>query len=184
MDSTASTIDELTPITMTEQLAEMVTPIRHALEQAEARLEMIQTAEKAQRAEITKMRRALSVIDPDYQPVGKPRARKKGRVGVPRANGTATGFGISVERASDYARKILELTDAGATFVTQRSVYELLGADQTQSAAAFKFLREIEMIGKVGQDPSTRAERWKVLDRNAFDNFAATIGQATEEVAS
>lgn len=165
MAPSPTSVPEVPMISLGDQLSEMVAPIRQALEQGERHVEYLEGLVKRQKAECAKMRRALSVIDPDYQsPQTKSRRPQRTRSG----RSGNTGFGISIETAGPYAEKILELTKDGG-YVTQPEVYQALGdANQTRCAAAFSFFREIGFVGKAGRDPGSRRERWRVLEPDAY----------------
>lgn len=156
---------EIPMVSMGEQLKDMVAPIRQALEQGERHAEYLKALAKKQNDENNKMRRALSVIDPDYRSPqsAKPRGKSRPRPG-------ATGFGIALEAVEPFAKKIVELAEADPDgFVTQPQVYKALGANQTKCSAAFSYLREIGMIGKAGRQHRQRSERWRLMDPTAFD---------------
>jgi hypothetical protein len=181
-----------------DSLTDLVEPIREALEAAEDNIAKIEAEEAEfrekirerkdeQRREIAGMRRALTLLDPNYTPPSAKKRKPKAQsphVGVTRSNGTATGYGISAEQGGDFAKKILELTNDGETWTTQKDVYEALGSDQTRASAAFLFLREIEFLRKGGRDPESRRERWFVMDKTAYERYMKDVvanQQTTEE---
>lgn len=105
-----------------DALRDLVPQIRQTLEQGEAHEQSLRELADKQRAENARIRRALSVIDPDYAPAPTTKKRKASVVRRPNA----TGRGISVERAAQYADKIIEMADEGDGFVTQKDVYKAL----------------------------------------------------------
>lgn len=157
-------------------LEDVLPTIRQKLEQGEAHERHLRDLAEQQRNENNRMRKALAVIDPDYvhPNTQKPKSRRgTARVGVPRSNGTATGFGISRERAMECAAHILQMVDDGAEFVTQKDVYSDMGWDQSKSSAAFRYFRDIGFLRKAGKTEGGR-EKFAVLDRDA-------INKVTEE---
>jgi hypothetical protein len=91
------------PIALGDAVQEVVPRLRQTLEQAEAHREFLRSRIDEQTAEITKIRRALQVFDPEYQVPQKKMGRPKknngnARVGVKTSAGTSTGHGITVER--------------------------------------------------------------------------------------
>jgi hypothetical protein len=172
-------------ISLGDQLEEMVGPLRHTLEQGEKREEMLREAANDQKQENIKMRRALRMIDPNFTPPGVTKRRKKpsaapAHVGITRANGTATGFGISVEACGRFVDEIRKQTKT-SKFFTQKAIYKAIDEDQTKASSAFRWLRAIGFLARAGRDPESRRERWKVLDDTAYDKAVKAATEATEE---
>ncbi|WP_028058280.1 hypothetical protein [Candidatus Solirubrobacter pratensis] len=125
---------------------------------------------------------------------GKKPAKKKAarRTYVMRANGTATGHGISMEAAKPFADAVLKLVDERAAagqepLVTQTEIYRALGEDQTKGSAAFRWFRAIEFIGKAGRQAGDRGSMlmyWRVLKRHAVDEAIAAAERAADEEMS
>lgn len=172
-------------------LTELAPKVRQALEQAEAHLEHLLTEETrrreaakevidVQRDEITRMRRVLTAVDPEYaaaqqQKYGNratPRKAQPSHIGVARSNGIATGFGITAEGVAPYVDYILKKNEAGQKYFTQKEVYTAVKQDQGKGSAAFKFLRSIHFLRKAGRDPKqNRRERWCIDQPDAFDKY-------------
>lgn len=161
----------LTTLTAGDLTDELVVSLRQRLEQGQAHLAYLQGLADEQRAENQKMRRVIGILD-TTPPEDRPRVVKKkqattSHIGVKRANGTATGFGVSMETGEVYANKIIEIIDGGAEFVTQKEIYAALGHDQGKGSAAFKWLRSIGFLRNAGRDKETRRDRFKIMDREA-----------------
>src|SRR3982750_4250070 len=138
---------------MGEYITEQIPMFRQALEQGEANEAHLKGLLEEQRAENSKIRRALSVIDPDEAPPPKPKPTKKKfptHVGRTRSNGTATGHGISAEAAEPFVAEMLRRTDAGEKFFSQRDIYQALGVEQSPASSAFRFLRDIGLLCTAG----------------------------------
>lgn len=167
-------VEEVSTISLGDQLSEMIAPIRQSLEQGEKHAEYLKEMQQKQEAENTKMRRALRLLDPTYEAPVRRRRQGTPRVGVTRASGTPTGFGVTVEGCKPYAEKVLEVADRDG-FVTQPAVYRALNSDQGTSSAAFKFFRDIGFLRKAGRDKESRREIWRILDRDAYHKALAQV---------
>lgn len=168
-----------TVVRMGEYIVEQIPKFRQALEQGEANEAYLKGLLEEQRAENVKVRRALSIMDPDEAPPPKPKKKVPTHVGRTRSNGTATGHGISAEAADPFVTEMLRRTDAGEKFFSQRDIYQALGVEQSPASSAFRFLRDIGFLRKAGRfnddDPRRRAEAWTVMDRDAYAKFMQQI---------
>lgn len=171
---------EIPMVSLGDQLAEMIVPLRQALEQGEANAAYLEGRWKAQKFENQKMKRALDVLDPDSKPKKEKRTGTS-HIGRTRSNGTATGYGISVEATGPVVARIKEVAEANGGFVTQPDIHRPMDLDQAKCSSAFKYLREIGFIGKAGRDKTGRRELWRILDADAFDK---ALNAAKEQIAN
>src|SRR3954471_24722272 len=171
------------PIALGDAVQEVVPRLRQTLEQAEAHREFLRGRIEDQTAEITKIRRALQVFDPEYhappKKMGRPKNNGNARIGVKTSAGTSTGHGITVERCRAFVDEILKQTDGGKSnkFVTQAGVYKAIGADQTKASAAFRYLRQIEFLRKAGRTENGRGDNWAVMDKFAYDKALKALAE-------
>lgn len=121
-------------------------------------------------AHIKKITGAISALEP---PAPKRKKAQPGHVGEPRANGTATGLGITVEACEPVVTEILRRREENPEdrFI-QKDIYTAIGMDQAKCSAAFRYLREIEFLRAAGKT-STRADMWAVMDPTAYERMRA-----------
>lgn len=155
-----------------EQLRQMVVPLRQALEQGEQHALYLDQLAKEQRDRNRQVRHALRAVDPDWKArtakTKRASTAANQRVGVTLSNGTATGFGVTIEACEPWVEKISEIVKRNG-FATQRDVYESLNSDQGTSSSVFRYLRHIGFLGKNGKDKPTKREKWIIMDDDAYD---------------
>jgi DNA-binding protein H-NS len=112
------------------------------------------------------------------KPKIKAKKQQPGHIGIRRASGTATGFGITFEVAQVAVDAIKnELPEK----FTQRQLYRHLDWDQAKTSQAVRFLREIGFLRKAGKADDKRAVLWAVMDADAFERARNEVSNATEE---
>lgn len=158
-------------INLGDVIADAVPKLYMALEHAERNEQQFKKQLDAQRQETAKIRRALSVFDPDYQnPNSHPQKAKPKPKPKPTRNG-ATGFGISIQAVTPIADAIVEMFSDGAEYVTQTDVVERTGTTPNMVSGAFKYLRSIEFIRRSGRRDNR--DIYQVLDAEAFTRAKA-----------
>ncbi len=98
------------------------------------------------------------------------------RIGIPQANGTATGYGISFELAQEGADFLLANFD-GKDF-TQRDMYKGLDWDQSKASQCIRFMREVGFVRKAGV-ANRRAVLWRIMDKDALNKAREALASAT-----
>lgn len=100
--------------------------------------------------------------------------KQPSHIGVTRASGTATGFGISLEsagQAADFIRKMVkDRREKGEdeTF-TQKDAYKVMDWDQSKGSQAFRYLAHIGFLTEAGRSSHTRAVMWRIMNDAAID---------------
>lgn len=176
------TLPDLPVIELGEHLRGMIPHIRQALEKGEAHEAHLRELVEKQRAENTRMRRALGMIDPDYvhpnNSSGKRKQKGQTHVGVTRANGTATGFGISVERAIDLAEAAISFMEKNKVeFITQPDLMTALGWDQGKVSSAFRYWRDQGLFRNAGKEKHGRRDRYAIMDKDVLKQVKQQIGR-------
>lgn len=116
------------------------------------------------------------------KPKAKPKVKTKqqpGYVGIRRATGTATGFGVTFE-VVQIAVDAIRNNELPEKF-TQRQLYRHLDWDQSKGSQVIRFLREIGFLRKAGKADNQRAVLWAVMDADAFERARNEVSDATEE---
>lgn len=168
-----------------DRLQALVSPLRQELEQAEALKKDLARSHREQQkalvdhqqqemsaveATIAKLHGVLKPLDGDKREVRRRRSSTPTTmIGVPRTNGTATGFGVTIEQVGEFVKWIEQQFANGAEFVFQKDAYVALGADQSKGSGTFRYLRHIGYLRKAGRAPGSTRERWGILDAQAFE---------------
>lgn len=179
-ESPAALLADLPVVELGDQLRGMIPHIREALEKGEENEAHLRGLVEKQRAENVRMRRALTVVDPDYEPPAQPK-KKKGstgsRIGSRTAGGTATGYGITVEKAVQVAEKAQAMMKENKSeFITQPEMIRTMKWDQGKVSSAFRFLRDAGFFRNAGRDPESARDRWAIMDAKVLDNLKKQIG--------
>jgi hypothetical protein len=111
--------------------------------------------------------------------------KRKGQsfIGARRSNGTATGFGVTVEEMAVAVAKVEALVaedDAfGKGFFTQKDLYTGLGWDQSKGSQAVRYLHSIGYLRKAGF--KNRRELWAIMEPDAYERVVADIARRQQE---
>lgn len=168
------------------RLNELETELKAETERCKQAMRVLRAEHRAKtertEQEAKRIRAALRALEGRERANGR---QTKGRRGVPRhvgvrkRNGTATGFGVTVEGIAPVVELILRLTREGRGTFTQRELYTALGWDQSKMSGAMRFLRSIEFVRMAGRDGA--ATQWAILDADAYDRTAREGLDVVEE---
>lgn len=117
------------------------------------------------------------------KPLKEPKLKKQpGRIGVPQANGTATGFGVTIEAASEAADFIRTLPQP----FTQAEFYRGFGVDQGKGSGFIRYLRHIDFLRKAGvrADAKGKPELWAIMDDQAVEKVRQAAQEAAEQAVA
>lgn len=169
--------------------------VRSRIEQTRAEFEALLASKREEKAtiqarheqELAGINDELTILSNTVRALaGKPPKepklkRQPGRVGVPQANGTATGFGVTIEVAAQAADFIRTLPQP----FTQAEFYRGFGIDQGKGSGIIRYLRHIDFLRKAGvrADAKGKPELWAIMDTEAVEKARQAAQEAGEQAA-